>query len=476
MMKIKATKSDIIWNYVGVVMSMASNFLLLPFMMFFIDSSYLGLWYVYLSIGGIVILFDFGFNPTLARNIAFCWSGAQTLNSEGATHVRNSSPNFLLLEKVINTCKKIYLIIALLALSVLLTIGSGYIYYISSDIFDFSVILSWGIYSIAIFFNLYYGYYATLLRGVGAISEYNKINILARFIQIVVSIVLMALGLGIVAVSGAYLLYGFLLRLFSKRSFYQYKNIGNNLGGNKKTSSEEIKMLFSIIWHNAWRDGVVAFANYLSSQASTLIASFFLTLEEVGVYSISVQLVTAIATISAALYTAYQPSLQGAYINQDTKESEKLMGTAMTAYALLFIIGVVLLLAVGIPILKIVKPTILFSPSVIIGIAIYNFFYKRQSYYASFISNTNSVPYMKAYIVSGFFGILLSIAFIKVLSFGIWGLILGQFIPQLVYNCWKWPKKVFLMLDSSAKKMFIIGIQNIFEKLRKITLNNAEKE
>ena len=81
-MQIRSSTSDVSWNYIGIIMSMGSNFLLLPFLIRFIDSEMLGLWYVYLSIGGIVTLFDFGFNPTLARNVAYCWSGAKQLNEE----------------------------------------------------------------------------------------------------------------------------------------------------------------------------------------------------------------------------------------------------------------------------------------------------------------------------------------------------------------------------------------------------------
>jgi O-antigen/teichoic acid export membrane protein len=464
--KIKASKKDIIWNYIGVIMSMASNFFLLPFMMYFVESDSLGLWYVYLSIGAIVTLFDFGFNPTFARNIAYCWSGAKSLNAEGVEYVTNSLPNYELLSKVIDTCKRIYLLLAFAALLVLLTVGSVYIYYVSNEIFGEEVVVSWLIYAMAVFLNLYYGYYATFLRGIGAISNYNKINVLARIIQICVAIFLMVLGYGIVAVALAYLLYGYLLRFFSKRVFYKYNGLGEKISYMPRASNRETKEVFLTVWHNAWRDGVVALANYLANQASTLIASFFLTLTETGTYSISVQLITAIATIAAALYTSYQPALQSAYINEDKKESERLMGTAMTVYTYIFIIGTLALLTVGIPILRTVKPTTIFNRSVITGIAIYNFFYKGQSYFASFISNTNHVPYMNAYIVSGFSGILLSIILMSVFNLGVWGLILGQFLPQLIYNCWKWPREVFMMLSSSALKMACVGNNNLLKALR----------
>lgn len=461
-MQIRSTKSDVIWSYIGIIMSMGSNFMLLPFLMRFIDSELLGLWYVYLSIGGIVTLFDFGFNPTLARNVTYCWSGAKQLNEEGVVQTQGSKPNYMLLKKVIGTCKAIYLVISLAALIVMLSIGSVYIYYVSEEVFDRTVIISWLIYVVAVFFNLYYGYFATFLRGVGAVSKYNKINVLARLVQIIISIFLLILGYGIIAVSLAYLLYGFLLRIFSKQAFYKYENIGNRIEEiEEKTSMAEMKQLFKVVWHNAWKDGLVALAHYCASQASTLIASLFLTLTDTGIYSISVQLITAIATIAAGLYTAYQPVMQSAYVNKERDECKRLMSVSMLEFFAIFWIGTIVLVTIGIPMLKWIQPSNTYDISIILGIALYTFFYKRQSYYASFISNTNHVPYVKAYVLSSIAGVICSVVMVYYLQMGVWGLILGQFIPQFIYNVWKWPNEVYKMLDTTWRNFVMVGIKYI---------------
>lgn len=467
-MKKSVNTQDVIWNYIGIIMSMASNFLLLPFMMYFLDADILGLWYIFLSIGGIVNLFDFGFNPTLARNVAYCWGGAKVLTAEGVQYAHGMEPNFILLGKVIKTCKRIYLLIASVALFLLVTIGTVYIKSVSVEVFGIEVFVSWCIYSFAVFLNLYYGYYSTFLRGVGAVAQYNKINVFARIVQIMTSIIMMWFGWGLIAVSLAYMLYGFLLRILSKRTFYNYENIGGKLNELKiVTTCKEFQSLFIVVWHNAWRDGIVAIANYCSSQASTLIASAFLTLTETGIYSIGVQLVTAIATIGAGLYTAYQPSMQRAYLNADKKELKRLMATAMVVYDFVFLVGVIGLLTIGISILQIIQPESIFSRGVILGIGVYNFFYKRQSYYASYISNTNHVPYMVSYLLSGFAGVIFAYVLISFFNLGVWGLIIGQFVPQLMYNCWKWPKEVMSMLKTNIREMGSIGVGEIFKIMKK---------
>ena len=88
-MKINITKRDIIWSYIGTILSMGSNFLMLPMIIFYMNDSMVGLWYVFASIGTIATLFDFGFSVTFARNITYCWSGANKLKKEDVEFIEN---------------------------------------------------------------------------------------------------------------------------------------------------------------------------------------------------------------------------------------------------------------------------------------------------------------------------------------------------------------------------------------------------
>ncbi|WP_102115977.1 hypothetical protein [Lactiplantibacillus plantarum] len=93
-MNIKASKTDIIWSYIGTAFSLSSSFLLLPFIMIKLSSDELGLWYVFLAINGLVSLFDFGFDPAFARNVTYAWGGATRLRRVGAEFTSNSTGKF----------------------------------------------------------------------------------------------------------------------------------------------------------------------------------------------------------------------------------------------------------------------------------------------------------------------------------------------------------------------------------------------
>jgi O-antigen/teichoic acid export membrane protein len=434
--------------------------------MYYLDSEILGLWYVFLSIGGIVVLFDFGFNPTFARNIAYSWNGTEKLIKTNAEISNNSEPNIVLLKKVIKTCKYIYLSVSISALIILLSFGTMYVMNVSESLNSNIVIYSWTTYSLAVFLNLYYGYYATFLRGVGAVSELNKVSIISRLGQIIISVGLLMLGFDLLGVALGYLAYGLFLRVLSKYAFFKYRGIGLLISKDSTiVHKSEVIEMFSVMWHNAWRDGLVSVSNYLANQASVIIASMFFSLSVTGIYSISIQLVTAIATISGSLYNAFQPSLQAAYVKNNIRESKRLMSIAMTVYTLLFLSGVFLLIFIGIPILAKVKSDINFNIPILIGISFYTFLLKNHSFYASYISNTNRVPYTKAFVLSSLGSVLLAVIVLEFSSLGIWGLIISQIVTQMVYNNWKWPSVVMSELNTNIFEMVRIGLIGVRSSL-----------
>ena len=144
MANIKIGKSDIIWSYIGNFFKVAANIILLPVVLKMLTDDELGIWYVFGSVSQIVVLLDFGFAATIARNIAYAWCGVDSLQKDSIGSLREGQEtNFEYFKRVLDTCRFIYLIIASVALIILLTAG---LFYIRS--LDETFILAWIIYSI----------------------------------------------------------------------------------------------------------------------------------------------------------------------------------------------------------------------------------------------------------------------------------------------------------------------------------------
>ena len=466
-MKINLSKQDILWSYIGTILSMGANLLMLPFLMIFLDENTLGLWYVFASIGAIATLFDFGFGVTFARNVTYAWAGARELKKEGAELAINSEPDYRLMKKVLKTCKIIYGIIAGSALLLLLTLGTGYVIFVSREINGYTYIIAWIIYAVAVFLNLYYGYYASFLRGVGNVAQANKNTVWARLLQIILMVVLLFMKFGLIGACVAYLAYGTLFRLLGKHYFYKYKGIGENLSKVKyEPSGDEIKEMISIVWHNAWRDGAISLCNYCCNQVSTLICSAYLSLAETGTYSIGVQIASAIATIAGTLYNTYQPELQVAYISADKDKMRKTMSMIVVSFVYLFFLGTASVCVIGIPFLKLIKPSAVVSIPILIGLCVYQFILKYRNCYTSYFSCTNRIIYVGGFTISAILCVGLSFVAIGPLNMGIWGLISAQIISQAVYNLWKWPSLGHKELGLSIKDMIYIGNQETVALLK----------
>lgn len=457
-MAVRLSKKDYIWSYIGIFLSLFSSIIMTPFVVYFLDGEQYGLWGVFQSLAAITTLFDFGFATTFARNINYCWNGAEKLEKTGATYSNSTEPNFYLMKKAMTACQSVFLLISSVALFIMFTFGSFYVRYISSSLGFFEPMIAWGICAVAIFLNLYFGYYGSFLRGVGAISDVNKVTVFAKVVQIVVTIVFLVCGFGIIGTSVAYLTYGTLFRILAKRSFYKYKGIGEGLKSVKvKIRKTEIQELFLVVWHNAWREGLVSLSNYLANQACTIIISLYMPLTETGAYSLGVRLASAVAQIAGAMYTANQPVLQSAYIANDRIKLKRTMSLIVFSFTVLHILGMIMVILVGLPILRLIRPESVVGPAVMLALGIYQFILKFRNCYTSYFSCTNRVSYVKAFLISSIGCVVLALIAMGPFELGIWGIIIAQLISQGVYNAWAWAVKAHKEMGLSVLETVQLG-------------------
>ena len=470
-MSVKLSKRDYLWSYIGVLVSVGSSAVMLPFVLHYLSEDMYGLWGVFQSVAAITTLFDFGFSVTFARNINYAWCGATELKKTGVTYSESGEPNFPLMKRAMTACRYVFLLLSGLALVCMALPGTVYIRHICRDIPGPEPLIAWLFYALAIFLNMYYGYFNAFLRGVGAISAANRVTTIARLVQIVLTIALLACGFGIVGTGVAYFAYGLLLRLLSKRDFLRYQGIGKGLAAvREKMSGAQMKETFLIVWHNASREGAVTLANYLANQACTLISPLFMTLAETGVYALAVQLATVLSNVAGAMYNANQPVLQSAYITADKEKTRRTMSLIVVSYCGLFLVGLVAIVTAGLPILRLIKPATTPGAAVMVGVAAYQFMLKFRNCYTSYFSCTNRIPYAKAFLISSALGVALAVGLLA-WGRGIWGLIWAQIISQGCYNVWVWPLKAHREMELSVSQTVQYG----WEEMRKILRRKGDE-
>ena len=456
MASISIGKKDVFWSYIGSFFKLAANIILLPFMLHYLSDEDLGLWYVFAGISQFVVLLDFGFAPALSRNISYIWCGAKELKKEDVSSNKQDTTDFVSFKKVLTTCKFIYLSLSAVAFVLLGTVGTFYILSLGSS--GKVVLWSWIIYGFGVVLNLYYSYFTSFLRGVGAIAENNIAGVISKAVQIILSCLLLYNGFGLLGASVAYLLSGIALRLYSMRAFYKYNFIGDSL--KKVTITVKIKECwdtFVVIWYNASKEGLITLSNFLSSQANTLICSSVLGLATTGSYGISVQLATVICGVSNIPYTVYQPKMMEKILNKDWDGGVKLFsGTVILliiAYVLLSICSIL-----AIPIIVWLKPSFEINHLMMASLLLFMFVDNVYHIFSSYISNHNKLPYTYPFIVSSLFSVTFSFVLTTYTDWGIWALIISPIIVALSYNAWKWPHYVLTEYNITVSRFLKLGL------------------
>lgn len=467
-MKIKISRKDIIWNYIGTLFNMGMGYLLLPFLLLYLDEDNLGLWYIFMNLSNIANLFIFGFSPSFARNIAYCWNGADKLKTTGKYEgaVSREEIDWELFSVLMATCRRVYLLIAIAAVFCLGIVGSIYLQAVAGYMMDIPHCIAWIIFLMAIFLNLFYGYYVSALSGIGKVAEKNHAQVIAGIVRVLLTGALLYFGMGFLGACIAYLFYGWFFRVLCRHYFEKAVSVFNKDIKKCKMGHEEVRGCFRTIWPNTWRDGMVSVADYLCTQAGTIVCSFFLPLSETAIYSLSVQLITVVAKLARSFQIAYIPALQTAYIRDDKRDAKEIHSMCIFVYCIVFLLGMCGILVVGVPLIHFIKPEMDLDRWLLCGIGLSQFLVVWKNCYASYLSTTNRVEYWKAFICSGVCAVLGSVFFITFFEWGIWGIILAAVIAESAYNLWHWTLQVHRELHFGILEMFCIGKKKFFRMLK----------
>lgn len=430
---------DALWGYLSQGLQYGAALLVLPLLLRSLTGPELGIWYVFLAIASFASLLDFGFTPTLARNVSYVSSGSRHLLAHGYEVVEEGgSVDYDLLDGVITTSRSFYAYLALATLVVLATVGTLYIESISGPLENkMSLWLSWGLFVAATVLQLYFKYFTPILQGRGLFVEYYKATALSNLAFIAATALLLLMGLGLFAVSFGYLtsaLVGRQLSWYYLRNQEFYAELRSaSWRGNRSD-------LFRILFHNAWRMGVGVLGAFLILRANTMLASSYLGLEVTATYALSLQITTAVQSMALVVVSVQLPRLTQLRIAGNLEEMRALLirtGAQSVAFHLL---GVAALVAAGSPLIRLIGGNSDLLPRDLLAwIGLMSLLELIHTIAASIILTGNRVPFIGAALVSGL--LILASSWVGLSHYGqsVAWLIGCQFAVQLAYNNWYWP-------------------------------------
>ena len=196
-------KREIAWSYAGTAFMIGAGVLLLPFILHTLPQETVGIWNIFQTITMLVLMLDFGFRPSFARNISYIFSGVKTLQKTGVAHTdADAEVDYGLLKGTLIAMKRFYRWLALGVFVILATAGTAYLLYIlgkySGDRQD--ALIAWILLIAINCYNLYTFYFDALLTGKGYIKRAQQISMLGQSIYVCLAISLLYAGFGLTAI------------------------------------------------------------------------------------------------------------------------------------------------------------------------------------------------------------------------------------------------------------------------------------
>ncbi len=470
----KITKQDFSWSIFAYLFKIGSSLLLLHFILKFLSLEDVGIWYVLSSVLGLTLLFDFGFSPTIIRNVTYIYSGIKELRKEGIEEVNTSSKekvNYKLLGAFIHTIRRIYLLIGFLAFVLLSVIGSYYFYTIlraSNLNYNIYYWVTWFVFIVSTISNLYFIYLNNLLIGRGLVSKAQQSIVIGNLVYVILALCSVYSGFGLLGVVISNFIGTLVNRYIAYFAFFDIKTrryIDDNLG-----SSKEHNELFQIVFFNARKMGVVTIGGFLINKAGFFLVTMFFSLSVVAKYGLTMQLISVVSSFAAIYFNTYLPLINMDLISKNFKGVIRNIGMSLFLIIAIFSVALVVFYFFGDIFLNLLGSKItLIDKNLIAVIILIGFLEIQHSVMATILTLENVVPFVYPALISGVVILGLSTILLYFVEVSLWFVIIPQALVQLSYNNWKWPLAVLRKLNINY---FALIYQGVIFFLLKIKILN----
>jgi O-antigen/teichoic acid export membrane protein len=450
-------RKDVAWNFAATFMRIASGLIVLPLVLRLLPSQEVGLWNIFLTIGSIAALLDFGFSNSFARNITYIFSGVKVLKAEGyvAVDQKDTTIDYGLLKSVVTAMRRYYGILAGVFL-LLFIIASPF--YLTSILQKYvgnvhEVWIAWFTFGLLVAYQLYTYYYGALLMGRGYVKKSLQIIVVAQSARIIITAVFLLYGLGLISLVIGMFISDILNRTLSYLVFYD-KEIKQRM---KASTIIPVGEIMKIMTPNALKIGLTSIGGFFINKAVILIAPLYLSLSDIGSYGTTKQIIDLIASIGGIWFSTYYPKTTLYRVNNELEGVKRLYIKGKISLIVAFIVCGIGLILVGPPILTLIhSKTHLLSSTMIFVFLIVAFLEANHVMSAGLLLTKNEVPFVKASLLSGVGVLVLLYSGLYFTKIGIWCMILAPGIAQVVYQNWKWPLLVIQELKLTYKDYYNI--------------------
>lgn len=414
----------------------------------------LGVWYNYLAIQSFIMMLDFGFSPTFARNFTYAWKGVTRISPNGVAESPKNSVNGLLFGNIWLISKLVYLFLAFLAVVFLCIFYLLYLKFLVDTSDGAPLLNSWIIFSVGATLNIYYLFINSILRGVDKVYVLYLSNARAKFFQLISTVAFLYFGFGLLGVSLGYLLSVIVLRISMRceipRNIDQYEiKISALL---KRKIRVRTYMLLSRLKAAIGKQTYLTVLSYSIDKTAIFYITASVGVIEAGRYGLTFQVLSVISMFSNVPYNMTYPNFVAQITSGAHSEAYRIFVKSLSFQVYLLCGLGLLYVALGPEILTFISAENEFLPRIDIVLMLICFMlWNIQLICVNCISATNKYPMVYSYLANS---VLLHFVFlIMVLSdeVSVTNVISVQILLILLLNFYRWINAALKLMNKDMK-------------------------
>jgi len=391
----------------------------------------MGVWWIFLSLGALSYLADFGFAPAITRVYSFLWGGAEDFETEGLRPVsQHGRPNLPRIHQLHVTVAHLYALLAALVTITLAIAGTLLLWpkmrLIENASFGW---MAWVLFVAVTGLNLKTSYWLSAAQGINQVREVQASNLWGGLVYLAVGSVLLLLGLKLLALAVAVATRALVTRWICMRAFSKATKFDRD-----KRLAPDNAML-KRLWPNAKKFGIMSVGSYCITQGLILIGSQFLPLNILASLGLTQQIGIFLTSIASLWLQVKWPEITILRTQGRTKEMSILFAKRLSLTVASFVVMAIVVIVLGNELLRWKGTQTQLLPFV--PLTYYLAYLGFQMSYGAFgtlAMTENVIPFYRIAIGTGIATTLLSILMTS--QWQLWGLLLAPLICEAAYSAW----------------------------------------
>jgi len=407
-------RSSTLVSWVSLLVRIGGLAVLLPLVIVRFSVEEVLIWQMLSSLTLMVSYIDFGFGPTFTRLVAFgrgggTMAGIQQPKAPRAEPSDDASSQSLDLAAILGTQRVVYCSLALAATAIAAVAGTAALW-CPIALLDNPAEgwVAWGLTLASAVLALLTTLYSSIVIGFDRIVELRRVEIVVGAFQLLVASLIIASGLGLVALIVCYLAAN--LAMFCLSAWLARRHT--------RHLAQRFEMrVFQAVWPGAWRSGVGILMASGTVQASGLLFAQLASPAASASYLIVLRLVSVLGQLANAPFYTKLPRLSVLRAKGDTAAVRTLAAKGFRLTAWTYVVGALSLVWLGPPLLAMIKSSVPMPPADLTILLVLSQYIERYSAtHLQIYSTTNHIVWHLAAGITGLLMIVLMLVLVPLIG------------------------------------------------------------